>query len=259
MPLQPKYMYGQGVLEVAEIISPTVDGPWVDIGDASSLEGTVSETAIQHRESRSGKKALVRNFGIEANMAWSVNIHQLDAPNIARFTQGTVSSAVAGTVTGEEFPDDLEAGDVITLDEFGPSDLVILDSAATPVTLDPEHYAYNAYGDVEILSLPDPAPTQPFTASYSYAARRQVAMLNSKRKQYRLRYKGINLAENEQPFILELYKLDAGLLQTLSLITSGNQVAQAPVTFTSLADTTKRADGELGQFGRLIEIGEGAA
>lgn len=253
-----KYMYGQGSLVLAEIISATVDGPWVDVGDVSSLEGTMSETMVQHRESRSGRKGLVRNFPIEQGMVWNAVVHQIDVDQIARFGQGTVTSSIAGSVSGEPLPADLVVGDIVTLDEFGPTDLVIMDSAATPVALDPEHYSFNVYGDVEILSLPDPAPTQPFTASYSYAAKRQVAMLNSKRRQFRLRYKAKNLAEGEEPFVLELYKLDAGLLQTLSLITSGNQLAQAPVAFTSLVDTTKPMDGELGQYGRLIEIGESA-
>lgn len=252
-----KYLYGKGEIEIAEIISPTVDGPYVSLGDASLLEGTLSETMVQHRESSSGRNLLVRNFGIEPIIAWNVALHKINVDTIARFGQGTVTEIESGSVTGETFPDDLVVGDVVQLDQYGPSSLVIMDSATPdPVLLAAEHYTYNAYGDVEILSLPEPAPTQPFVAAYSHAASREVAMLNARRKQYRLRYKGINLAEGDQPFILELYKVDAGLLQTLSLITSGNQLASAPVTFTSLGDLTKPASGRLGQFGRYIEIGE---
>ncbi|PKM31732.1 MAG: hypothetical protein CVV07_01055 [Gammaproteobacteria bacterium HGW-Gammaproteobacteria-11] len=251
-----KYMYGKGELQICEIISPTEDGPYKKLGDANSLEGTLSETMVQHRESMSGKNLLVRNFGIEPMMVWNVALFQLSADNIARFTQGTVTQTEPGTASGEEFPTGLAVGDVVTLDHFGPSNMVIMDSATPdPVLLDPQHYSYDPYGDVEILSLPATAPTQPFVAAYSYAATRHVAMLNAARKQYRLRYKGKNLAEGEQPFLLELYKVDAGLLQTLSLITSGNQLASAPVTFTSLGDLSKPANGPLGQFGRLIEIG----
>ncbi|MDT4842762.1 hypothetical protein FQZ97_766750 [compost metagenome] len=64
----------------------------------------------------------------------------------------------------------------------------------------------------------------------------------------------MNLAENGAKCMVELYKVSAGLLQSLSLITSGNQLAGSPVTFSSLLDSSKPASGDLGQFGRYIEL-----
>lgn len=251
---QEKYMYGQGKVKLAEILANGSYGPWGWLGDVSALEGSFAESEVSHRESYSGRKAKVRSWMTETELTWSATIHQLNVDGVARFTQGRITEGAQGTVTGEAFPADLVAGDVVTLEHPGISNLVITDSSGTPATLDPEHYEYDAYGNVTILSLPSLAPTQPFSASYSHAATRQVAMLAGPRKQYALRYEGINLAENNQPIILELYKLSPGLLQTLSMITSGNQLAGAPVTFTSLLDTSKPANGPLGQFGRLIEI-----
>lgn len=69
-----------------------------------------------------------------------------------------------------------------------------------------------------------------------------------------LRYRGINLAEDGAPIILELYKLAPGLLQTLSMIAEGTEVAGMPVSFSSLLDSHKPANGSLGQFGRLIQV-----
>lgn len=251
---QEKYMYGQGKVKLAEILVNGTRGPWEWIGDVSTLDGTFAETEVSHRESYSGLKAKVRSWMTETEMTWAATIHQLNVDGVARFTQALITEGAQGTVTSEEFPDDLVAGDVVTLEHPGPSNLVITDSAGTPATLDPEHYEYDAYGNVTLLSLPTPVATQPFSAAYSYAATRQAALLAGSRKQYALRYEGINLAENNQPIILELYKLSPGLLQTLSMITSGNQLASAPVNFTSLLDTSKPASGPLGRFGRLIEI-----
>ncbi|UCM30546.1 hypothetical protein LE197_11895 [Pseudomonas sp. PS1(2021)] len=70
-----------------------------------------------------------------------------------------------------------------------------------------------------------------------------------------LRYEGINLAEDGAPIIVEIYKLSPGLLQELSLITDGNDVAGMPVSFSALLDTSKPANGPLGQFGRIIQVG----
>lgn len=253
---QEKYMYGQGKVKLAEILPNGTRGPWEWIGDVSTLDGTFAETEVSHRESYSGGKHKVRSWFTEAELTWAATLHQLDVDAVARFAMGRITEGAQGTVTGEAFPDNLVVGDVVTLEHPGISSLVITDSAGTPATLDPEHYEYDAYGNVTLLSLPTSAPTQPFSAAYSYAATRQVAMLAGSRKQFALRYEGINLAENNQPIILELYKLSPGLLQTLSMITSGNQLASAPVNFTTLLDTSKPASGPLGRHGRIIEIAQ---
>ena len=253
-----QYFYGQGKVELAEILPGGELGPYIWVGDVSELSGTMSQTAINHRESFSGKKAKVREFFTELGIDWSATLHKIDADNIAKFSLGTLTSQVAGTVTGEAFPPGLVDGDVIQLAKTNVTSLVLTDSATpTPVTLvRGTHYEYDVFGDVELLTLPTtPAPTQPLVAAYSNGATRQAALLNGTRKNYALRYKGINLAENDKPVLLEVYKVSPGLLQTLAMITSGNQLAGAPVTFTSLLDTSKPANGALGQYGRYVEFG----
>lgn len=255
--MSEKYFYGQGRLELAEILAGNTLGPFVWVGDVSELSGSMSQTAINHRESFSGKKAKVREFFTELGMDWSATMHQIDADNIAKFSLGTVTEQPAGTVTGEVFPEGLADGDIIKLAKTNVSNLVLTDSATpTPATLvRGTHFDYDVYGDVELLTLPDtPAPTQPLKGAYSHGAVKQAALLNGTRREYMLRYKGINLAENDKPCLLEIYKVSPGLLQTLAMITSGNQLAGAPVTFTSLLDTSKPASGPLGQYGRYLEF-----
>lgn len=255
--MEESYYYGQGKVELAEINPDGSLGPWVWIGDVSELSGSLAQTPINHRESYSGVKAKVREFFTELGIDWTATLHQLDVDNVAKFTLGKVSSVTAGTVTGEEFPT-VEDGDVVQLEQLNVSDLVVTDSATpTPATLDRGvHYEYDAYGDVEILALPtSPAPTQPLLGAYSYGAAKQAAFLAGDRKNYAMRYKGTNLAENGRRCLVEVYKVSAGLIQTLSLITSGNQLAGAPVTFSSLLDSSKPANGSLGQYGRYVELG----
>lgn len=255
--MQESYYYGQGEVELAEIAPNGSLGPWVWVGDVSELSGTLSQTPVNHRESFSGRKAKVREFFTELGIDWSATLHQLDVDNIAKFTLSSVSSVTAGTVTGEAFPT-VEVGDVIALEHLNVSDLVLTDSATpTPATLERGvHYDYDVYGDVTILALPtSPAPAQPLKAAYSYGTAKQAAFLAGNPVNYALRYKGINLAENGQRCLVEMYKVSAGLIQTLSLITSGNQLAGAPVTFSSLLDASKPANGALGQYGRYVVLG----
>ena len=251
------YYFGQGKLWIAEILANGQLGPWVWVGDVSELSGQSNETRVQHRESFSGVNAMVRDFGKEAGMAWNATMHQLDADNVGRFTRSRMSAQVAGTVTGELLPNPVANGDLLTLDHMNVSNLVITDSATpTPVELvRGTHYEYDVFGDLEILALPtSPAPTQPLKAAYSHGATKQAAFLAGSDKNYALKYKGVNLAENGAPILVELYKTSAGLLQQLSLITSGNQLASSPVAFTTLLDSSKPASGSLGQFGRFVEM-----
>ncbi|WCW43006.1 hypothetical protein KK196_29425 [Pseudomonas aeruginosa] len=251
------YYYGQGKLKLA-IHTATGLTPWRWLGDVSALSGAMEEERMSHRESYSGLKAKVREWGISPSLNMTATLHSVSVENVALFSQGTASTIAAGTVTGELLPAGLEAGDQVVLANPGVSDLVITDSAGTPVTLTEDHYLLEpAFGALEILSLPtSPAPTQPFIAAYEYMARKQVALLSAaKRSDVALRYEGINLAEDGAPVIMELYRLSPGLLQELSMITDGNDVAGMPVSFSALRDTSKLANGPLGQFGRIIQVG----
>lgn len=252
------YFYGQGKVKLA-IIKP--DGslePWRWIGDVSSLSFGMEEETIAHRESYSGNKTKVREWHHSPEMKLEATLHSLDVDNLTLFTQGTATSAIAGSVTGEALPNNLVEGSVVTLAHPGVSSLVITDSAGSPVTLDPKHYALEAgYGNVEILSLPSPPPTQPFKAAYQYAATKQVTFLSAAaRPNVAVRYEGINLAEGNAPVIAEFYKASSSLLSQLALITSGDDVAGMEVNFGVLLDGAKPAGGALGQFGRIIQVAQ---
>lgn len=253
---QETYHYGQGKVYLLERLSGGGRGPRVWIGDVSELTGSITEESFTHQESYSGKKASVRKLFLSKTMEWSATMHELSAANIARFTDGTVVTTAAGTVTGEGLGT-VEVGDELKLENWGVSNVVITDSAApTPATIDAEHYEVDAFGNVTFNSLPtSPAPTMPLLAAYSHEAANQVAFLNAPRKEYALIYEGINLAEGEKPVVLELYKVAPSMLQTLSMITNGNQLASAPITIEALLDSAMSATGSLGQYGRIITVG----
>lgn len=247
------YHYGQGRVEVAVLGGP---GPlnYIWLGDVSELSITLGEEKFAHKESYSGKKAEVREIATGITASGSATLHTLDTANIARFTDGTASSQAAGTVTGEDLGT-VEVGDVFQLAHFGPSNVVVTDSAGSPATIAATHYEYDEYGALKFLTLPNsPAPTMPLKVAYSHKAYKSAVLLNGQRAELALRYKGINLAEGGKRCLVELYKVSPGLLQTLSLITNGNQLASAPVTFKPLLDTSKPANGPLGQYGRMVTI-----
>lgn len=251
---QETYLFGQGKVEVAEITSNGL-ASWVWIGDVSEMTLSFEEEKFTHKESYSGNRSEVRELSVGTSMNTSLTIHELSADNVALFTRGKRSSVTEGTVTDEDLGT-LAAGDVVQLANVGVSDVVISDSETPQATIEPEHYAVDAFGEVTFHSLPtSPAPTMPLKANYSHTSAEQTAFLGGAKKDFALRYKGINIAEGGKPVLVELYKCSASLLQQLSLITSGNELASAPVEFKPLLDASKPAGGDFGQYGRLVTVG----
>jgi hypothetical protein len=248
------YLYGQGKVKLALRTGDEL-GPWIWIGDVSELTGTLAEETFDHQESYSGEKGRTRKINLGKTMNWSATLHELSTANLARFTNGTNTVTESGTVTSESLGT-VAAGDAFQLDHFNVSNLVITDSAGSPATIAASHYEYDVYGNLEFITLPtSPAPTMPLLAAYSYGAYNAVAFLNATRGEFALRYEGVNLAEGNAPILMELYKVSPGLLQTLGMITNGNQLAAAPVTFDALLDTSKVRAGALGQYGRIVTMG----
>jgi hypothetical protein len=220
----------------------------------SELSVGLEDGSFAHRESYSGQKREVREIFNAITASGNMVLHTLNTEIVALLTLGTAASQVSGTVTNESLGN-ITAGDVVQLAHPGVSSLVITDSAGSPATIAATHYEVDVFGEITFLTLPSgPAPTNPLKAAYAHTAYKTGTLLNRARKQYALRYRGVNLAEDSKPCELMLFKVGVGLLQTLSLITNGEQLASSPVSFKPLADMSKAADDALGQFGYMRTI-----
>lgn len=251
------YFYGQGEIDAAPIVNGVL-GKWRWIHDVSAMSIKFSSDKVEVEDSWSGQKSLARSFSMRKKGTVDMTLMSLSPENLAWVLHSTVVKRAAGSVTGEELPADLMAGDVIRLANPGVSELIITDSSGAPAELAPQHYALRAngaYGEVQLLDLPNPAPTQPFKAAYDYAATKQVGIFTAAQPVVALRYKGINLAEGGAPVIVELFKVSTDPLQELALITDGNSVAGMPISGGILRDSSRPNTGDLGQFGRIIQLG----
>lgn len=251
---QDTYFYGQGKVFLAPIIAGIL-GAWRWIGDVSSLKLSLDLEKVEVKESYSGQKGLARSFPTGKTSTLTAILHSLVPENLALTLFGKSLTTPGGTVTGEVLPNNMKAGDVIMLARQGVSNVVITDSAGGPATLDPKHYNVSQHGTFELLSLPAPPPTQPFKAAYSYAETKAVGMFTAPQPLVALRYDGINLAENGAPVVFELYRMATDPLKELAFITDGNTVAGMEVVGGVLIDPTKPANGDMGQFGRIIQVG----
>jgi len=252
---QEVFYYGQGEVELAQITNGVL-GKWRWVNDVSSFTLNLAVEKVEHNESHSGQKGLVRSFPISKTATLAMVLHSLHMENLELTLYSKAITSEGGTVTGEPLQEGLEAGDRFALKNPSVSDLVLTDASGQP--LDETAYRLRNdgyYGDGEILELPTPAPDQPFSAAYSYGPSRAVGLFTAPQPVVALRYRGINLAEGGAPVLVELYKIATDPLQELALITDGNEVAGMPLNGGILLDSSRPSDGPLGQYGRIVQLG----
>lgn len=254
MNVDPHY-YGQGGISLAEIDPATnALGPFVWVGDVSAFTTKYTTDDVTHKESNTGQKGLTDSFTVGVACDFDMTMHQISPANLARVLRSTVVNTTAGSATAESLGATVAAGDQVRLANPGVSDVVITDSTGTPQTLvEGTDYTVDAnFGKVTILNIG--TYVQPFKAAYSYKSRSAVGMFTVAQKKYALKYEGYNLAESNQPVIVDLYKVAPKILQELAWITTGNDVAGMPLSGSSLQDITKPATGSLGQYGSVTQV-----
>lgn len=250
------YYYGQGRISLALIDGAGAKGAYQWVGDVSAFTLKYTSDKVQHKESYSGQKGLVRSFPVGAALDIDLTLHQFDAANLARVLRSTVVATAAGTATAEALGTATSAADdVLYLQHPGASDVVITDSTpSTPKTLiaDTDYTLDGNFGRVTLKNVT--GYVLPLTVAYSYKANNAVGMLTQGQSNYALKYEGFNLAEGNAPFIVDVYKLAPDIVQQLELITSGNDVAPLAVTGAGLLDSSKISNGALGQFGSILQV-----
>jgi hypothetical protein len=245
------YYLGQGKLYLA---ARTAGGQakalrW--LGDVSDAKLSLKVDNVKHKESYTGQRLDAKNLVIGKEASFVFTLMELSKDNLAIALYGKSSTIASGSVTAEPLPADLVAGDRVALKYPKVSTVVITDSAAMPVTLDPAKYEVDAnYGAITLKDVA--GVTQPLKVAYTHAALENVSVFTAAQSEVFIRYEGINLAEDGAPVVVELYKVSTEPLKELALITT--KFAETTINSTVLLDNARPMDDELGQFGRILQV-----
>lgn len=162
---------------------------------------------------------------------------------------GTVNpEGSPGTVTGEQLPADIVAGDVWFLGgrtrHRNITGLTISGLVAdTDYTLDA------VSGKVTFLNAGgSPAPT----ADYGYTDPAYVSIFTAPQREFLLSYEFINKQNANAPGSVELYRVRFDAADNLDFQSDKEQ--DMVLNGSALADTSRPIDTELGQFGRRIGV-----
>lgn len=242
------YYYGQGKVYLSKRDSAgnPVDLRWV--GDVSELTTTLNVETLSHKESYSGQRTTARKLVIGTEGEVTAKFHEFSHENLALLLRGNTTEVEGNSVSGEKLPRTITAGQRIPLAHQNVSTVKINTLAeGTDFEVD------KVFGVVTFLK-----PQSDFeqTVSYTYGKVTNTAMLTKQAEDLFLRYEGVNLAENNQHQLVELYKMNFEPASALALINTDNSLAALDAKAAILADNAKASDNTLGRFGRVVTINE---
>jgi hypothetical protein len=240
----------QGYIRSADILPDGKIGPLRWLGNVPEATLELSTNSTDKTDSFSGKRLQLGRLDTGTTAALNLTLDYWSSANLALGFQATVIDTTASTVTSEAFPTGLVVGDQVRLDHPFASDLVITDSATTPITVPPANYELvgHSKGVVELKTLG--AFQQPFKAAYSYEAVENTVLFSAPGKVQFLQFDGIN-TETGDALIIELWRSRFAPVQSLGLINQeyGSLALSAAILF----DQARATDAALGGFGRLLQ------
>lgn len=222
-------------------------------GNVAELKLSLKTDVLEHFESQTGQRSLDHRLVKQKSATVNLTIEEFTKENLALALYGNHVVGTAGTVTAEP----LGAGPLLVGDRYflahpKVTNLVLKDSAATPVTLTlGTHYTADTdFGAIQCLDVT--GFTAPFKASYAYGVATEIGIFTQALPERFLRLEGINTAQGNAKVLVELYRVAFDPLKEISFIS--DEYNKFELEGSLLADTTKAYDAVLGQFGRIVQI-----
>jgi hypothetical protein len=246
------YLSGQGsIYEAERDVSGNPLG-FRFVGNVPRFEVALNVDTTKHKESTSGQRGTDLELITGKDAELTMTFQDFNKENMALMLYGLINAIVSGSITNEAFTNPVVVGSPYALKNTKVSALVITDSAGTPATLvaGTDYTADVDYGLVTFLNLG--TYVQPFKAAYTKAAQSQVALFKAAQPERWVRFLGINTANANKRFAVDLYRV--GFLPTAGLPFINDAVADFEVRASLLQDPTKPATGLLGQYGNVMFI-----
>lgn len=236
-----KPLMGVGPVSLREFGKP--NGPLYHIGNTSELKLVHDESVVELPDNDSlggGTYAEVRRVN---SVTASFTMHDLNADNLALATRGKVKIVAAGSVTDEA--QTAHKGATIRLTHPKAGDVVVTGADGTT--------PYNDYeltgagikvlptGDLAtaIDALSTPSDGLPVLIDYTHPQYHEVQPMTAAAQYYELVFDGMNEADSGNPVIVDVWKLNPGILNELAL--KSDDFASAPIEGKCLKDPSKGA------------------
>ena len=216
------------------------------VGNVPDLKVSLSVETLEHQESQSGQRLTDLQLIKTKKGEFACTLEELIQSNLELALYGSTTAVTTGTVTDEPVISTAELGKLYLLGNQNVSS-VVLKAGATTVA--DTQYTVNAkHGSIMFTDLT--GVTGAITASYSYGAANVTAMFTQPLPERWVRFEGLNTADANKEVVIDLYRVAINPAKDLSVIS--NELMKFELSGQVLADLTKPAARQFGQFGRIV-------
>lgn len=230
----------------------------VPLPEINSLSIAIARETVEHVSKRTSIASKDLKVSRLITMTGTINCSTHTKEMLELYLYGNVAADAGGTFTDVAFADTtIVNGQTVPLpnDITHATSIVIKDSTGSPITLtlgtDYEITDADA-GLIKFLDISGHTP--PYLASGSEGAGSSVGLLTQRVYEKWLRFKGINIADEDKVIIVDLYRVQFNPAATWNLLNDGSDVNMYEIEFEALVDTTKAVDATLGRHGRYREL-----
>jgi hypothetical protein len=222
------------------------------VGNVPELKVALSVETLEHQESTSGQRLTDLQLIKTKKGEFACTLEELITANLALALYGSTVEQTSGTVTSEVLPNPITVGSLYLLAKQNVSSVVVKDSTGTPKTLPAAQYSLNTkHGSLSITDKTTGGVyVEPFKVDYAYGTASSTALFTQPLPERWVRFEGLNTADSNRAVVIDLYRVAINPAKELSIITE--DLLKFELSGQVLADTTKSASGDLGQFGRIV-------
>lgn len=232
-----EYFSGQGALLLAERDAGGVPTGFREVGNVSALTVGIETTEFEHKESCTGVRGIDLTIVQELAATATFTMESLSKENLSLALFGSDSAVAAGSVADEikkGYHDLWTALDYINI----TTATLVVGNDATPTITYTEGTDYEVdlkAGAIKVLSTGAISDAQDLYFDYDYSAQENIQALTSGSKPVRYaRFQGLNTADSDKPFVVDMFKMQVAPLAELALI--NDEIAQMEVETELLSD-----------------------
>lgn len=247
------YMYLHGECWIGDRAADGTVATFISLPEIDSLELAFNQESVTHVSKRQSMKVKDLDTVVMNSITGTLKFSTATADMLKQALFGAKAAVGAGTITAVSLGTGLAVGDwvKITGDYRDITLTFIKDSAGSPATLvnGTDYQIDLAAGMIKILNLG--SYTQPFKITGTSGAGTGVGLLNERKGEKWLRFKGINVADGDNSVTMDIYKIQIKPTKALQLLASGNEPTTFEIEFEALKDTTKSTSATFGQMGDI--------
>ena len=240
------YFSGQGRVYIGARDSNGNPQGLTFVGNVPDLKVSLSVETLEHQESQSGQRLTDLQLIKTKKGEFACTLEELIQSNLELSLYGSTTTVATGSITDEPLATNVELDKLYLLARQNVSNVAL---KANNATVAANKFVVNEkHGSLRFTDIT--AVTGPVTASYSFGSAKSTAMFTQPLPERWVRFEGLNTADANKEVVIDLYRVAINPTRELSVI--GTELMKFELAGQVLADLTKPANGNLGQFGRIV-------